>query len=384
MPIPKKIATLTMPLYVNYGGILQAYALQTFLKRIGYDAYLINIQLKRHFLLKEMLNVIKRIALQYIFNKKVGFIFDSAYTTKSRAIISQNTTLFINKYIQFTTCKIFGIEKLTNNVINGFDAYIVGSDQIWRPKYCNIVNYFLGFLPENDNVKRIAYAASFGVDEWEFNNKETETCAELAKLFNAISVREDSGVKLCKAHLGVVAIHLIDPTMLIYVEDYKKLSKTSLSIHSNEGELLVYILDQHSNTENAIDKISKAFNYRPFQTNNPKTEVSSASAKERIAPSVESWLNGYNNAKYVITDSFHGTVFSILFNIPFIVYGNQKRGMARFTSLLRMFGLEDRMIYSNSELSEDEIFAPIDWKRVNEILRVEREKSLHFIKDSLS
>ena len=126
---------------------------------------------------------------------------------------------FIDKYLHVIDVNV----PITENSINdyNFDGYIVGSDQVWRPRYCKktLMNNFLDFT-NGINVKRLSYAASFGVDSWEFTKDETTKCAELIKTFNAISVREASAVDLCKQYLGVESKQVLDPTLLLSSEDY--------------------------------------------------------------------------------------------------------------------------------------------------------------------
>ncbi|HEY5592058.1 MAG TPA: polysaccharide pyruvyl transferase family protein [Paludibacter sp.] len=375
MNAQKKIGILTTPLYVNYGGILQAYALQKYLNRLGYEAYLINLKFKEPSLFQKIIRLIKIATSKYIFSNRNASFINSDFTTKQRRIVSKQTSKFIDIHIQPKTLEIKGVKNISQILKCGFDVYIVGSDQVWRPLYCNVNTYFLDFLITDNTIKRIVYAASFGVDVWEYTKEETEICKVLARKFNAVSVREYSGIDLCKKYLNIDAIHLIDPTMLLTEEDYSSL----IIKEKTKSDLLVYLLDYHSEKDQLINKISSYFGYKPFSSNNAKTEDPHFSAKERIAPSVESWLNGFKTSKYVITDSFHGTVFSILFHVPFIVCGNKKRGMARFISLLQKFGLENRLIYSDNDLTIERIIEPIKWDQIDKVLQLEREKSFNFL-----
>lgn len=103
----------------------------------------------------------------------------------------------------------------------GLDAIIVGSDQVWRPDYSSCQpNYFLDFLPKDSKIRRISNAASFGGDNWDWSTELTARCAKLLQLFDAVSVREASGVRLCKEHFNVGAVNVLDPTMLLDPEDY--------------------------------------------------------------------------------------------------------------------------------------------------------------------
>lgn len=358
--IKMKIGILTLPLHTNYGGILQAYALQTVLERMGHEVCLIEKRRKpmRLPLWKTPLVYGKRIA-----RNLMGHPFPIFYEQKinrEMPIIRQNTDQFINKYIKLRFVDDFSEIKKTD-----FDAIVVGSDQVWRPKYFHEIEHaFLDFT-KGWNIKRIAYAASFGTDEWEYTMEQTERCGELLRHFDAVSVREDSGVTLCHAHIDVEAQHVLDPTMLLAKEDYIQLFENA-NTPKSKGNLLNYILDEAPEKLALIDKIAKEKDLVSFRVNS-KVENREASLQERIQPSVEQWLRGFYDAEFVITDSFHACVFSILFNKPFIAVGNKDRGMSRFTSLLSMFGLEKRLL--TSSFYNIEQIENIDWSKVNAILK---------------
>lgn len=328
-----KIGILTLPLHTNYGGILQAYALQTVLERIGHEVLVIdtpNIKATPS-LLTLGIRILKRLSGEH-----PGVFYEWKYN-KEFPIISQNTQSFVDRYIHRKV--VNSPEELKEE---DFDAIVVGSDQIWRPKYYEkIENAYLDFA-EHWNIKRIAYAASFGTDEWEYTHQQTVKCGELLRKFNAVSVRESSGVQLCKEHFDVEALYVLDPTMLLNKEDYIKLIKTSQT-RKSKGTMLNYILDETPRKKALIKQIAKEKKLKPFRINS-RVEDNSAPLNERIQPSVEQWLRGFYDAEFVVTDSFHACVFSILFGKPFVVIGNKERGMARFNSLLKNFGLNERMI----------------------------------------
>lgn len=367
-----KIGVLTLPLYTNYGGILQAYALQTALKRMGHEVILINKSPMRKLPLRKIPIIYgKRLIKKYILNKKCR-IFEEQYHNKSYPIKCQKTQGFIDKYI----CKITP-KNLCSLNSNDFDAIIVGSDQIWRPKYYNdIENTYLAFT-ENWNIKRLSYAASFGTDQWEYTPKQTQRCKYLIQKFNAISVRELSAVNLCQQYFGVKAQHVLDPTMLLSKEDYIKLIETAKTPKS-PGDMFAYILDETPEKDELVNKIAKERGLKPFSIK-PQIENTNTSLEEPLQPSVEQWLRGFYDAKFVVTDSFHACVFSILFNKPFIVYGNESRGLSRFESLLHMFSLEDRLT-SNSNYTTP---PDINWSNIEEKLANLREISKKFIKEHL-
>ena len=373
-----KIGILTLPLHNNYGGILQAYALQTVLKRMGHDAVVIDksreIKLPIY---KRYFQYFKLLVRKVLLDRNTIILWDQKYNREYK-IISTYTLPFIQKYI-----KRFVAERDYSNIKQGdFDAFVVGSDQVWRPKYFGrdiLSNAFLSFAKDWD-VKRISYAASFGTEEWEYTEAQTLECKEWIKKFDAVSVRESSAVKLCKEHLGIDALHVLDPTMLLSDTDYIQLFKDANTPQS-PGSLMCYILDETEDKQKVVSNVEDTLHLTAFSVNS-KYEVRTAPLEERIQPPVETWLRGFYDADFVVTDSFHACVFSILFEKPFIVYGNKDRGMARFHSLLSIFGLENRLI-TNSEETQKVIAEPIDWNAVNVKKKEWKEKSINFLKNSL-
>lgn len=367
-----KIGILTLPLHVNYGGILQAYALQTILERMGHDVVVIT---KSPYLSlpiwKRPFSYFKRAIKKYIQGKET-LIFVEQCHNRDYPIVSQYIQPFINKYIHYVEVNnLFTLQE------NDFDAIIVGSDQIWRPIYFQPIEHaFLSFA-RSWHIKRIAYAASFGVDKWEYTNKQTLHCAELIKLFDAVSLREVSGVELCRKYLGVKSCHVLDPTMLLDVKDYIQLIEKS-NISKSEGTLLNYILDDNMEKDNIVKKISKEKNLVPFKINS-KVEDKNAPLDERIQPPLEQWIRGFYDAKLVVTDSFHACVFSILFNKPFIVIANEVRGLARIQSLLKMFELEDRLIFSLRDYQGISEMLP---RSLGQKLTIYRELSVRYLSEN--
>lgn len=334
------IGVLTLRLTTNYGGILQAYALQQILEKMGHNVIIINNCHERKLkIVKAPFIYIKRI-LKKISGKKIE-IFEEKKHNKEYPILSKNVQCFIDKYIN--CINIEDKSKLKND---DYDVLIVGSDQVWRPKYNYTTLYenFLDFAVKWD-VKRIAYAASFGTDIWEFNKKQTHKCKQLVSKFDAVSVRESMGVSLCKTYFDIDAVHVLDPTLLLPKSSYLEFAK---HIDVKRDVLFYYILDESIEKLNFVRKVALEKKLHPFCVNanvNNKTLPLSM----RIASSVEEWIAGFRDANFIITDSFHGCVFSIIFNKPFVAIGNRNRGMSRFTSLLSMFGLQKNLIFSVQE-----------------------------------
>lgn len=370
-----KIGILTLPLSYNYGGILQAYALQNVLVKMGHDVRHINYPFKR----KEAFFLVKlKRCIKKVLNKYPGHYIDyEERFNKWLPQISSNTSQFISSNINLTDeIKSFG-ELLEVD----FDAIIVGSDQIWRPCMFQLdpTIAFLSFA-RNWKIKKIAYAASFGTSCWEYTDIQTKQCAELALLFNLITVREKDAVDICRQHLGLDNVsYVLDPTMLLEKTDYESLIEKA-NIGENEGGLFTYILDPSPSKQNIIDGISKKYNIEPFKVNSIDGNVK-CELKDRIAQPVEKWLKGFADADFVVTDSFHACVFSIIFNKPFIVIANKQRGLSRFESLLSQFDLMDRLVDNNCNL--DVLDKPIFYQDVNKKLLELRKKSISILNSAL-
>jgi hypothetical protein len=379
-----KIGILTQPLINNYGGILQNYALQIFLKRECFEPCTINRHFSPTLKIQRIVSILKRGFLKYFLHKNV--IIRIYPTKKEQTVINQKVDQFVRKNIIQT-------EKFHKNRFDliqkkyKFDAYIVGSDQVWRPKYSPcITNYFLDFLDGNTKVKKIAYAASFGTDDWEFTIEQTKNCSALAKQFDAISVRENSAVSLCKKYLCVEAIPVLDPTMLLTKEDYLFLIEQESIPERRNNILFTYFLDDWAERKNMINEFASKLNLQevsgmPLQLFELRD---SYNLYNNVYPSIAEWLSGFRDARFVITDSFHGTVFSILFKKNFLVYVNEQRGLERLNSLLKLFGLMDRVIFSYKELPQKTLEKNIDWRMVYDVLEKEKKKSYSFLKQALS
>lgn len=351
-----KIGILTLPLHTNYGGILQAYALQTALQRMGHDVVVFDTPKMQKSPLSPVVYA-KRLGYKLLKDRRAR-IMQEKHHNRVFPIIAQHTQRFAEKYINR-----YIIESLLNVNKNDFDAIVVGSDQIWRPKYfsgpfnARTEDAFLAFT-EGWNIKRIAYAASFGVDYWEFTVEETAKCKAAIECFDAVAVREDDAVIQCKEHFGVEAKHVVDPTMLLNKEDYITLVEQEKEPES-KGTLFKYILDETHEKQALVNNVAKELGLHPFAVK-PSDK---GKPEERIYPPITTWLRAFMDAEFIVCDSFHGAVFSIIFNKPFIVIGNKARGMSRFNSLLKMFSLEERMVTDIN--STDICKQPIDWEKVN-------------------
>lgn len=378
-----KIGIITHPLIYNYGGILQNYALQQVLQEMGHEVCTID-KLPKIALKTKVLSLGKRSLLK-ISGKSIKL--RGWQTQKEGAIINKNTRGFVKQYIKSTDSISTNAEINKIHKIYGFEAYVVGSDQVWRRNETRGNNLeFLDFLENNKQVKKVAYSASFGVSEWEFNAEETKKFQQLSQLFDSISVREDAGVQLCKDYLKVDALHLLDPTMLLPKDNFISLVKAE-NIKRSEGALFSYVLDRNNKKREIIKQISEELGMEAFEVmpeQNYKMVVKDGfDINKCVFPKIEQWLRAFMDAEFIVTDSFHGTAFSILFNKPFVAIVNKKRGASRFHSLLKTFGLENRAITEEKSIELNFIKEKIDFVKVNEILNKERKKSMNFLKQAL-
>lgn len=367
-----KIGVITIPIFENYGGILQAYALQSVLNKMGHDVTLLvdykAIKYKPFYLWPLVL--ISRLFVRYIKQDTTVHIFHEKWAKMQHDFLTQHQTLFIKENIRITQLtNIKDVSKLN------LSAIVVGSDQVWRPKYVNPIDkYFLSFLSKNSKIKRIAYAVSFGTKEWEYSRQQTKRCAKLAQKFDCISVREKSGIELCRRYLKVTALFVLDPTLLLNKEDYISLLP-NLEQEVNYRTIFTYILDKSEEKDEFINEIKTKL--KLIQTNIDFND------KSRPYCSVENWLMNFYQAQFIVTDSFHGCVFSIIFNKPFLVINNPQRGQERFESLLSTFDLKDRLIdLNNFDLKIIE--KKINWDKINQIKKVLQNYSIQTLYNSLS
>lgn len=358
-----RIAILTLPLHVNFGGILQCYALQTVLERMGHEVSVLNTDFVNVDYKTRIGLFIKRLVKTCI-GKESKF-----YGWKTEREITQKyTQVFIRKHIH-----LLNVQDLSLLKEDDFDAIVVGSDQIWRPMYYQpIANAYLKFAKDWTSIKRIAYATSFGTDKWEYTHEETQECASLVKLFDAVSVRENSAVDLCRKYLEVEAVQVLDPTLLLSKEDYLKLIDQS-KLKKNEG-VFAYFLDVTSSKMDLANRIAKERGLKLYQFNNPNVDCLSLHFEKRIQQPIEEWIAGFRDASFVVTDSFHGCVFSIIFNKPFVVIGNEERGIARLKSLLSMLDFDYSVASNIHQLQK------IVWNKTKLILDKYRQISLSFLR----
>jgi hypothetical protein len=372
-----KIGILTLPLHHNYGGIIQVYALMTNLKELGYDPILIRREHQKPQKWRYPFGVIKRIIQKFIFKIDVN-----VFEMNPQKSYLQNLNNFINTNLTPQSYFLYTTNEVKKYCLNGFDAFVVGSDQVWREEWHRNwkMNFFFDFV-DNPELVKLSYAASFGIDTWNYNNSDTQKIKHLISQFRAVSVREDSAVRLCEEYLDIKAQHLVDPVLLLLKECYLKLISSEDEVGCTD--LFTYILDYNPRANDIIETASKYLqmkSYSIFENN----EYKNMEQINYIMPSISRWLACFNKAKYIITDSYHGCVFAIVFNKPFIVIGNEFRGQTRFKSILKLFGLEDRFVGSLVDNNLSFLNSNIDWKKINLKIEQERIKSNQFFTSNLN
>lgn len=352
-----KIGIITQPLGRNYGGMLQNWALQQVLKDMGHDPVTIDPgepYSRGQWCYRTLKTMVKK-----ALGRRCYWPMMPQHGRHGNPL----TAPFIHKNIIMTRPQAGYHEDVIDNY--GLEALVVGSDQVWRLKYnaATWQDQFLQFARGRD-VRRVAYAASFGVDEWEYTSEQTALCAELLQRFNAVSVRESSAVQLCDQHYGVTPELVVDPTLLITSDRYAALCD---DVPRATGDFIaVYCLDGTDATKAKIDKIAAAL----------QLPVRAFSAHSSISLTVEQWLAMFRDSRAVITDSFHGTVFSAIFKKQAYIIPNLTRGGTRFHTLMALMGL------SAASMSDEGILH-LDPTEINETLSNEIAKSKRFLAASL-
>lgn len=287
-----------------------------------------------------------------------------------------------NKFLKISK-EIYDSENL-KKLNNEFDTFVVGSDQVWRTVWLKekSLHYFFDFV--NDDKKKIAYAASFGVDYWEGDEKLTEEIKPLIKRFDHISVREESGIDICKNTFGLDnAVCVLDPTLMISREDYQSiLDDWQDKSHLKKKYIAHMLLDDTKELKKESQNIA---DYLKADINYIKGKSFKILGKDIIFYNkVSQWLTYLKDAELVITDSFHCTVFSLIFHKKFVVVANPVRGIARLETLLSKVGLEDRFFTDIKDVMKSGILdKEIDYNEVDKKLETHRKYSMDFLKKAL-
>ena len=385
-----KLAIITQPLFDNYGGILQCYALQTILQRMGHEVIVLRrygMPLNTWIFLLRCVSFLKCIIRRYLLGQKQWAIINpwalwyvpdkSKWLYGSRRLLAQ----FIDKHFQQSSPLTSTDDMARWANTHPCDAFVVGSDQVWRGAYnADVTESFCSFLPDTDPRRRIVYAASFGTEYVDISPEKLPECRRLAQFFSAVSVREQSAIRLAKEALGIEPQWVLDPTMLLTADDYHLLWQHEES--QWEG-ITTYVLDASEEKSQIQHDVSQTLSLPVNALMLPPIDQDGKLVD--MIP-VEGWLKAFAQASFVITDSFHGCVFSIIHRKPFIAIANRERGIDRFTSLLGYFGLMDRLIFSLEEYQQkrSSLLTPIDYVPIVQKHEEARAASLTFLREALA
>ncbi len=342
-----KIGIITFHWATNYGAVLQAYALQSYLSEQGHDVEIINYRPLRNIILQRM---------TWIKNLSFGSF---AKERKLKRFRRENL---------ITSKKVYSSNKALLKANNVYDVIICGSDQVWNMSFIQYAeknkqtfSYYLDFL--NDKTKKVAYAASFGTNEItaRFKSKIKECLSD----FESISVRENSAKKML-CDIGIESKIVVDPTLLLQANNYYFLPNNSKKWH----DLFVYRL--HKN-QCLFDKVES---YLTSTINSVKTSKNM---------SIEDWLQSIKNSNFVLTNSFHGVVFSIIFRVPFLsvlVEGSDMND--RILTLLSSVGLQERCINEfDNDIIDKIMKTPILWEDVLDKLMKLKEEAKDFLSSAI-
>lgn len=357
-----KIGITTFHRAVNYGAILQTYALQQALKKEKIESEVIDYRDNK------IDNTYK-----LFYNKSPKRIVRDVmyYTILSKR--NKNFQKFIDNNITLSQKKLVNVEQL-KSIENNYDKFITGSDQVFNYRLTNWdKNYFLDFV--SDNSKKNSYAASFGLEE--IPDSEKDEYIRLLNNFNHISVREDTGEKIVKNLTNKKATVDLDPTFLIDKEEWKK-----IAIKPKETNyIILFAMQKNDSIMKIATKLAEKTGCEIiFITDSRKRRVK---GKYKYSLSPEEWLGYFLNARYIVTNSFHGLAFSIIFNKDFFLELQKPPATAnsRLEKLLDIFELRNRQVI-NQEIKDINICT--DWNRVNEKLKVEKEKSLNTLRNIIN
>ncbi len=367
----KKIGIITQHRVVNYGSVLQTYALQKKINDLGYQCEVIDYYPERF----TPVGMLKRIRSKGNIYRKYFLV-----RTVARIIILPSYAIrfimfskFLEKYIKMTEKTYTSDRELYDETFD-YDIFCTGSDQVWNYGWNEGIEYpyFLAFAPGNS--RKISYAASFGKSS--LYESEIYETRKLLKVYDAISVRETSGVKIVE-NLGIDNCkNVLDPTLLLNKAEWRDLSSGKFK---NEGYILTYNLNRNIKIDkyakNLSQKTGLKVKYLSYQLHEFYKR-----GKMYCNPKVEDFLALVDGARYIITDSFHATAFALNFNKEFVIVYPEKYS-SRLQSVLEIVGLTNRVAKNEHDL--DIIDIEVNYNEVNEILDAERQNSLNWLSQAL-
>lgn len=354
-----KVGLITMHHSDNYGAVLQCYALVNALERIGADVEVINYIPKRFQTGVQFFYVHPR-----RYHNAVQKYLVMAVSLPVRGLIYARYSAFLKRHIPVGKQAYYSEADLENRT-PAYDVYLSGSDQVWNPDFEGRLDpaFFLKFAP--DSARKAAYASSFGKSE--LTEAEFSQARQLLSRYDLISVREESGKRLV-SQMGLDARYLLDPSFLLTGDQWQDFAATP---RLRDPYVLVYQLNPNPRLLEIADRIAKARGLKVVKFGRDVKKRAGVDINLAFRPP-EEFVTMIANADYVVTDSFHGTAFSINLHKKFVVVMPPKYS-DRLGSILSKLGLEDR-------LNEDLWDSAPDYVAVDRLLEQERKQSEAFLR----
>ena len=350
--------------------MLQAFALKTVLERLGHEVWLVDNHRREKPVSNLFLKTVLRRAVESLFHRKE--IFAELNTALTQDYKKSEIEKFIYRRLSPRTAPVYDADDYASIAADGgYDLYIVGSDQVWRPRYAKELGpYFFSFL-EGTAARRIAYAASFGAAECEYTREERERCARLLAEFGGASPCGNARASDNAATTSAATMHgrCWTPPCC---SRRKTIARCSFRASPRRRRSTATCSGPVSAVRREIGRTAAARGLEIVRMTDRTNE------SEGKMPGIGQWLSALHDARYVVTDSFHACAFCILFHKPFAVYINRRRGSARIRSLLEQFGLEGRIASPGKPLAQT-LDAPIDWETVERTLEERRADSRGFL-----
>lgn len=289
-------------------------------------------------------------------------------------------------YPEYDIARLYFNKAAMTELNNMCDTFIVGSDQLFNDFLYNQFGQWCTLDWVNDNKKKIAYAASFGHDHiWSPEDERAEMSYFMRK-FDDFSVREESGVKICADEFGLSAEKVLDPIFLCDPSYYTELAERSEK-QLPDRYISAYILDPDEDKAKIIKSVSERFSTETdiyTEMNYTEDDLNGFDCPINFGGKIEDRLASIINSDMVIADSFHGICMAIIMKKNFIAISNAKRGNERFFSVLKLVGLENRLIDNSEQLNKrSALWSDINYNSVYEHLNIERERSLKWLKDAV-
>lgn len=366
----------------NYGAALQGYALIKQLRLLGHDAHDINYLSARTYV-PQQYSFLKRTLrrIPYLFNfKNLKNKYLQYKNKKNIYILKQAFIEFINDFkLIYNEGEFFTFKQLTE-ASKDFDAFIVGSDVVWNPYSYNKKNdegFFLDFV--DTHAKRVAYAPSFGVST--LPDESIRTLKYYLSKFDALSVREKSGMQIIKDTAGLDVPVVLDPTLLLDPSEYDDIIRVPDNLPAQY--IAAYKFGNIEDTDEKIKEISRRLKipvvYIPAAFSMPHN------ARYDLGP--REFLGVIRNAELVLSDSFHCTVFALINHRPFLTFYRTvpepgKDINSRMTDILKTVEMSDRLIKPSDEIKYDKLF-DLNFDNADKIIDRMRKESLKYLKNAL-